>query len=880
MVEIGVYMTNNGSMNQNKKNKNKNKNNSPSPAMIPEDQWDNPIGFLDVEGTQLNPWTNEPYQNLYTDAPKFPDTFAGYNQRTQKLPVFQKYQEFLRTLAEHPVVFVTSGTGSGKTVMVPRFLEHLYNYQAKIIVTIPRQESVREMAIYQAKLADVVLGEEIGYKFRGDQAYTPDKTKLLFATDGLLVRRLLMDPLLTGFQAVIVDEAHERNVQIDFLLYLLRRVFAYRKDFRLIIMSAEAPVTLFQKYFQGKPYNFVEINAGSKTTFPVEDVYLPKPLPNPEEYLPASLDTILELLQTTKNGDILAFVASSSEAVKGCRMLRSKLEKMGNKTTFSVETEAGNEQNLVLFCGQGSANMSNRNKKLLLEANAYREEINQKTQKNFNRRVTFVTNVAESSITLEGYTYVIDNGYALVDSYDPLHLASQLKLERISRAQQIQRRGRVGRVGPGVAYYLYTKKEADKFAAFPLAQIARADLAESILNFLVLPDINTIDDLGVLLSQLIEPPPLAAVEAALLQLRALGWTNEDFTPFQAKKLTDLKGTFSERGQFGIRTFQASTPAPTAEALISSWENHCANEVCGIFALIDATRGGDLGKLIDPQSKFTQNAEQEKARKKYNAKEGLLTTLLNIWQAYRGDKKDKGGEQKRKWFAKTGFNEKTFRKAEQAYRRLRFQAVGKLQEALRAPQNQEKSIMDFMVQDGVDLDDTMMTPQKTKETVLIRNMMKEESKAQSGGKNRNYTTSPETIIRAIASGYWIYAAYKRPKAQKWFGCLSPEPVQLTMPEDSTFPKTKQPAWVFGYSWGGFGDKVEVNVAESMPKIEQPEEVHPGFPELKSLCEKSASKKNNQKKNQNENKRNQKEIQKKIKNETQKNKSNHNPSKNIK
>jgi len=271
--------------------------------------------------------------------------------------------------------------------------------------------------------------------------------------------------------------------------------------------------------------------------------------------------------------------------------------------------------------------MSNRNKKLLLEAAAYREEINQKTQKNFNRRVTFVTNVAESSITLEGYTYVIDNGYALVDSYDPLHLASQLKLERISRAQQIQRRGRVGRVGPGVAYYLYTKKEADKFAAFPLAQIARADLSESILNFLVLPDINTIDELGVLLSELIEPPPLAAVEAALLQLRALGWTNEDFIPFQAKKLTDLKGTFSERGQFGIRTFQASTPAPTAEALISSWENHCANEVCGIFALIDATRGGDLGKLVDPQSKFTQDAAQEKARKKYSAKEGLLTTLL-------------------------------------------------------------------------------------------------------------------------------------------------------------------------------------------------------------------------------------------------------------
>ena len=783
-------------------------------SMIPKEDWFKITGFLDVNGENINPWTNMPYQNLYVNANKLPNTYAGYNQKIQeKLPVFQKHQEFIEVLATHPVVFVTSGTGSGKTVMVPRFLEHLYNYQAKIIVTIPRQESVREMALYQSKINDVVLGEEVGYAFRGDRAFTPEKTRLLFATDGLLVRRLLQDPLLTGYQAVIVDEAHERNVQIDFLLYLLRRVFEYRSDFRLVIMSAEAPVTLFEKYFAGKKFNFVEINAGSKTSHPIEDIYLSRPLPDPEDYLPASIDRIIELLGTTKNGDILSFVASSSEAVKGCRQLRSKLEKLGGKTKFSVELETGGEENLVLFCGQGSANMTNRNKKLLLEAKAYTEELNKKTQKHFNRRITFVTNVAESSITLEGYTYVIDNGYALVDSYDPEHLSSHLRLERISRAQQVQRRGRVGRVGPGVAYYLYTKQEAEKFRDFPPSQISRSDLSESILNFLVLPEINTVNDLGKLMANLIEPPHLNSVEAALLQLKALGWTQTDYVPFQAKRLEDLSGTFSERGQFMIRTFRGSVPAPTAEAILAGWENHCANEVCGILSMIDATRGGDLGKLIEPSARQRQDPKQEKARKRYDSKDGMWSMLLNLWNKYRDR-----GTNREKFFEETGFYEKTFRKADQAYRRLRFQVVDSLREALNKPMNQSKSVDDFSVDDGVDL---MPAPEKMELQMLM-------------GAGTEPSREKEAIM-SIAKGYWIFAAHK--KGSSYMGCLAPKPTKLTLPEDSSI-SSRTTKWVMGYSWGGFGDKNEVNLAQKMPENHQ--DIHPNLQELIGRCEKAENK----------------------------------------
>lgn len=814
--------SNNNTNNKTNNNSNTINNKSNDISIIPKEDWFKVSGFLDTNGENTNPWTGLPYQNLYVNANKFPNTYTGYNQAIkEKLPVFQKHREFLETLATHQVVFVTSGTGSGKTVMVPRFLEHLYNYQAKMIVTIPRQESVREMALYQSKINDVVLGDEIGYAFRGDRAYNPDKTKLLFATDGLLVRRLLQDPLLTGFQAVIVDEAHERNVQIDFLLFLLRRVFDYRSDFRLVIMSAEAPVTLFEKYFAGKKYNFIEINAGSKTTHPIEDIYLSSPLKDPENYLPACIDRVIDLLGTTNTGDILAFVTSPSEAVKGCRQLRSKLEKLGGKTNFTVETESG-EENLILFCGQGSANMSNRNKKLLLEAKAYREETNTKTQKKFNRRVTFVTNIAESSITLEGYTYVIDNGYALVDTYEPEHLSSHLRLERISRAQQVQRRGRVGRVGPGVAYYLYTKQEAEKFNDFPPSQISRSDLSESILNFLVLPEINTINELGKLMASLIEPPKLVSVEAALLQLKALGWTQNDYTPFVAKRLEDLKGTFSERGQFMIRTFRGSVPAATAEAIVAAWENHCANEVCGIFSMIDATRGGDLGKLIEPSARYDENPKQEKARQRYYSKEGMWTTLLNMWNKYRDRDTDRA-----KWFSETGFYEKTFRKADSAYRRFRFQVIDSLKESLNKPLDQAKTVDDFAVEDGEDL----MMPIEQKMDMLM-------------GAGDNNVHEREAIY-SIAKGYWIYAAHKKGKSYK--GCLAPKPTKLDIPENAGL--SSRAPWVMGISWGGFGDKNEVNLPQKMP--EEYHGIHPNLPDLIKMCEGS---KNNKDKIKTTNKKN--------------------------
>lgn len=754
--------------------------------IIPEEQWFEPIGIFDTDGSKLNPWNGEPYQNRYKNAPKYANTFVGYNENLRnKLPIYQKYKEFIEIIATHPVVFVTSGTGSGKTVMVPRFLEHLYGYQAKIIVTIPKQESVRDAALFQAKINDVELGQEIGYQFRGEQK-SSSKTKLLFATDGLLVRKLLHDPTLSEYQAVIVDEAHERNIQIDFLLYLLRDIFNHRTDFRLIIMSAEAPVSLFQKYFKKKQFGFQEINAGAGTSFPIVEHYLEKPLEKPEQYLPTAIQCILNVLKTTQTGDILVFVTSSGEAIRACRQLHKELSK--SKNSFIVKTKTGEEE-MILFCGQGSAGMSNENKKLLLEANYYKQTKNKIRNQLFNRRVTFVTNVAESSLTLEGYDYVIDNGFALVDTYDAKKMSSHLLLQRISRAQQTQRRGRVGRMKPGVAFYLYTKKDAEAMLAFPISQMQRSDLSESILNYMALPTVNTLNDLGILLQNLIEPPPISTIMSALQQFYALGWIVQVKTP---KQLKQLKGDFTERGKFFISAFQGSISACASEAIFDAWEHHVVNEVCGILALLDGSRG-DLDKLIDKQY---QTTTQMKKREKYTSKEGGISKLFAIWMDYTNRTNDK-------WFETMAWSKRSFHKVDQAYRRLRFQTVKNLQIALENP-NKQKQINDFRI--------------VGEEKEIIR------------GGGRKQTIQPETesnVLLSFARGYWIYMAHKQ--GTKYKGCLAEKQPILGLPENSGLKKL--PEWIYGVSWGGFQEKLEIQFAQVLPTEQM---IHPNMNLLIKQC----------------------------------------------
>src|SRR3989344_5104752 len=186
------------------------------------------IGILDYQGRYNNPLTSLPYSYQYKELA----------QIWSKFPAYKEVDKIIQALKTNQITIIISGTGSGKTVLVPKFMLHTLNYVGKVAITLPKQILTQSSADYAAKTLDVQLGEQVGYQFRGSpREMRSDKTKLLYATDGTIVQRLLKDPSLKDFDAVIIDEAHERKVQIDFLIFLLKKALEIREDLKVVIDS-------------------------------------------------------------------------------------------------------------------------------------------------------------------------------------------------------------------------------------------------------------------------------------------------------------------------------------------------------------------------------------------------------------------------------------------------------------------------------------------------------------------------------------------------------------------------------------------------------------------------------------------------------------------
>jgi HrpA-like RNA helicase len=211
----------------------------------------NNIGILDPDGKNLNPLNNNKYSKEYKNLAKKWKTF----------PAYENAKNLIKNIKDNNVILITSGTGSGKTVLIPKFCLHSFDYNAKIAITLPKQMIAKSAAEFSALTLDVNLGDEIAYEYKGsDKSLINSKNKLIYATDGTIVARLINDPLLKEYNAVIIDEAHERKVQIDFLLYLLKNVLENRNDFKLIIMSATINVDIFKDYF--KKFKFIHEDIG------------------------------------------------------------------------------------------------------------------------------------------------------------------------------------------------------------------------------------------------------------------------------------------------------------------------------------------------------------------------------------------------------------------------------------------------------------------------------------------------------------------------------------------------------------------------------------------------------------------------------------------
>ncbi len=397
-----------------------------------------------------------------------------------QLPVSARRDDLLAAIRDHQVVVVAGETGSGKTTQLPKLcLELGRGVRGTIAHTQPRRLAARTVAQRIADELGVPLGGPVGYAVRFDDRGSED-TLVRLVTDGLLLAEIRRDPLLRRYDTVIVDEAHERSLNIDFLLGCLHRILPRRPDLKLIITSATIDPERFSEHFGGAP--IVEV---SGRTYPVEVRY--RPPGEDEELLDALADAVEELLGE-RDGDVLAFFSGEREIRDAAELLTGRLGPRVEILPLYSRLAAADQQK-VFRRGRGG-----------------------------HRRVVLATNVAETSLTVPGIHFVVDTGLARVSRYSARLKVQRLPVEPISRASADQRKGRCGRVADGICVRLYSEDDFNERPEFTDPEVLRTNLASVILQMAAL-ELGEIEAFPFL-----EPPDRRQVRdgiALLHELRAL-----------------------------------------------------------------------------------------------------------------------------------------------------------------------------------------------------------------------------------------------------------------------------------------------------------------------------------------------------------------------
>jgi len=547
------------------------------------------IGILDPQGLNPNPLTNEPYSDRYKELAK----------KWSQFPAYETAIDIIKTIEDSQVILVISGTGSGKTVLIPKYALHSTDYKGKIAITLPKQIIAKSAAEFAAETLDVTIGKEIGYKFKGsDPKDRGSNPLLLYATDGTIVAKLISDPELKDLNMVIIDEAHERKIQIDFLLYLLKNVLDKRPDFKLIIMSATIDSTLFNRYFSG--YKYAEINVGGKTNFPIQSIFS-KNRSDIDSYVDRGIkiiDEIEEKYKPSKDSkieDILFFVCSKNETEDVKEQLKLKYS---DYEIISVYSGISSEQ---------------------------QEKI--KNKENNERRILISTNVAESSLTIDGIKFVIDSGFEIF-SYDEAKTGAKvIDKQLITKAQAMQRMGRAGRTQPGVCYHLYTEDEFENIMRkFPEPSIKTIDITSECLKLLQESSIKTTATLRKILSEFIEPPKEEYIEMAINNLKVYG----------TLKNCETECTLNEYGEI-IGDLQLDLNEGLT--MIMAYQLNILNEVLNIILLLKEIKFNLDELFIVPDKNPSLYQKFKKAKTEIVSKYGDIITIYKIINKYRSYEKD-------------------------------------------------------------------------------------------------------------------------------------------------------------------------------------------------------------------------------------------------
>ena len=520
------------------------------------------------------PLTKE--QRLFQEQLKVAENKAASIEDTRKsLPIYAYRDELLAAVTEHQVLVIVGETGSGKTTQIPQYLHEAGFTQdkQKIGCTQPRRVAAMSVAQRVAEEVGVKLGHEVGYSIRFEDA-TSDKTILKYMTDGMLLREFLTDPALGEYSALMIDEAHERTLHTDILLSLVKDLAKERPELRILISSATMNAQRFSSYFDDSPI----FNIPGRR-YPVDIYYSPQPEAN---YLAAAVTTIFQIHITQGRGDILVFLTGQEEIEAAEQNLQETARKLGSKVRE------------LIICPI-YANLPSE-----LQAKIF-----EPTPPNA-RKVVLATNIAETSLTIDGIVYVIDPGFVKENVYNAHTSMESLVVSPISRASANQRSGRAGRVSPGKCFRLYTKYAFhNELPESTTPEIQRANLSSVVLLLKSL-GINDLIDFDFM-----DPPPAETLIRALEQLYALGGLNDR----------------GELTKIGRMLAEFPTDPMLAKAVLAADKHGCVEEVLSIIAML-----GEASALFyRPKDK---KIHADSARARFTVKEGGdHLTLLNIWNQW-------------------------------------------------------------------------------------------------------------------------------------------------------------------------------------------------------------------------------------------------------
>lgn len=469
----------------------------------------------------------------------------------EKLPAFKMKSEFLRAVSENQVLVVSGETGCGKTTQLPQFIledeiSRLHGADCNIICTQPRRISAVSVAARISSERGENLGETVGYQIRLESKRSA-QTRLLFCTTGVLLRQLVQDPMLTGVSHLLVDEIHERGMNEDFLLIILRDLLPRRPDLRLILMSATINADLFSKYFGNSPTIHIP-----GLTFPVAELFLEDILEKTRYIVKSEFDNLEggnsrrrrrqqdskkdPLTELFEDVDIDAHYRNYSTSTRKSLEAWSGSQLDLGLVEATIEHICRHERDgaiLVFLTGwddisklldkiKGNRFLGDPTKYMVLPLHGSMPTVNQREifdrPPPNKRKIVLATNIAESSITIDDVVYVIDCGKAKETSYDALNKLACLLPSWISKASAHQRRGRAGRVQPGVCYRLYPKMIHDAMLQYQLPEILRTPLQELCLHIKSLQ----LGAVGSFLAKALQPPDPLAVQNAIELLKTIG----------------------------------------------------------------------------------------------------------------------------------------------------------------------------------------------------------------------------------------------------------------------------------------------------------------------------------------------------------------------